>query len=694
MTTRTSGIQHGLRGAVARCDAGDRSDAQFLDRFIRAGDEAAFELLVWRHRRLVLGVCRRILGDYHDAEDAFQATFLTLARKAESIGRRESLAPWLYQVAYRTALTARSRLRPATAADLTAVPSPADHTQEADLRDLGAALDDEVNRLPAGYRAAVVLCYLQGKTYREAGAELGLPLGTVSAHLTRARELLRDALARRGVAVPATALVGALCGHATAAGKSASLVDRTVQIALSGPEGWGATAGLASSRAAVLSKGVLKTMALTKLKAAAVVSAGVLLAAVAVGAVVYYGTGQVPHPDQPQVGAPPAPTIAERFQAIKAACQADGDRWNAQLRAAKTAADKEAVAPLEDEAYATKLWALVEEAPKDPSVLDICCWIAVYHCWSAEAPKALAVLRRDHLTDPRLGPLCPVFVGSPDASAEAFLRAVQAGHPDPVVRDRAALALATHLSGHVLWNHARTRRAEIPDPPPTLRRKWTPERLPLGPDEEVRLTEEVEAICQDTIARRSDMPWVPHDPEGEAAATMGKQARAVLDLIEEVDVRRLAPGRPAPEITAADSEGKSLKLSDFRGKVVLLSFGGQGCAPCRAMIPHERELVKRLAGRPFTLVGFDRGTDEQDDSLKAFLARHEVTWRVCSVRSSGSGGVFRGWNVQAIPVLFLVDDQGVIRQRFDGYTEGQVLDAAVDALVREAEERAGPPKAK
>src|SRR5262245_57246888 len=134
------------------------SDGQLLERFVAGRDEAAFELLLWRHGPMVLGVCRRVLRDEHSAEDAFQATFLALARKAASIARREAVASWLYQVAYRVALRARAGLaqrarRERPGLDGLTAPPPADEGE-----DLLRVLDEELGRLPARYRSAFVLC--------------------------------------------------------------------------------------------------------------------------------------------------------------------------------------------------------------------------------------------------------------------------------------------------------------------------------------------------------------------------------------------------------------------------------------------------------------------------------------------------------------------------------------------------------
>jgi RNA polymerase sigma-70 factor (ECF subfamily) len=174
------------------------SDRELLERFARGQDEEAFEALVQRHGPLVLGVCRRVLRDWEDAQDAFQATFFVLARKAGSLAKPEALGNWLYGVAYRTAVKAKARAarrRECERQAGRATPNPA--SEEA-RRDLCEVLGEELSRLPEKYRAPLVHCYLEGKTNQEAARELGCPLGSMSGRLARGRELLRERLAAPG----------------------------------------------------------------------------------------------------------------------------------------------------------------------------------------------------------------------------------------------------------------------------------------------------------------------------------------------------------------------------------------------------------------------------------------------------------------------------------------------------------------
>jgi RNA polymerase sigma factor (sigma-70 family) len=275
---------HHLRRAIQSPEA-VVSDARLVERFVTARDEAAFELLVRRHERLVLSVCRRVLRDGPDAEDAFQATFLVFVRKAASIGKRESVAAWLYKVAYRVALRARAgsargarHERPG--ADLPSLAAP--EAPDAAWRELRPLLDQEVNRLPEKYRRPVVLCYLESRTYDEAARELGCSRGTVSTRLTRARELLRRRLARRGLALSVALLTTLLIERPAAAGVPAGLADGAVRAALLVAAGRAAD-GLVSAKVVSLMEGALHAMVATKRK----VLAGILLAVAVAGA----GTG-------------------------------------------------------------------------------------------------------------------------------------------------------------------------------------------------------------------------------------------------------------------------------------------------------------------------------------------------------------------------------------------------------------------
>jgi RNA polymerase sigma factor (sigma-70 family) len=252
---------------------GDLSDRELLERFLVQRDADAIAAVVRRHGPTVLGVCRRILNNTHDAEDAFQATFLVLVRKARSIAKREALGSWLYGVACRVALKARAEAARRRRHERQAASGAGGQSHEEETReDLRPILDEEVNQLPEKYRRPIVLCYFEGKTYQEAARLLGMPAGTASVRLARARALLRDRLAVRGLALSAGALAAGLADGTAPAAEVSLLAEATAGAAVrfvTDP----AAAGV-STHVIALTEGVVKAMFLRKLKTLA----GVILA--------------------------------------------------------------------------------------------------------------------------------------------------------------------------------------------------------------------------------------------------------------------------------------------------------------------------------------------------------------------------------------------------------------------------------
>jgi len=270
------------------------TDTQLLRRFVETRDaigELAFVELLNRHGPMVWGVCRQILPRSHDADDAFQATFLVLVRKARSIREGESLGPWLYRVAYRTAQRARanaSRYRPGTDEQFEGIEASPEDAYRLDARPL---LYEELDRLPGKYQVPIVLCHLEGKTHEEAARLLNWPVGTLSGRLSRGRQLLRSRLERRGVTVPSALLcVPWLVGSQSPA--MATLVEAALRVATRFAAAQTIPASVLS-----LTQGVLKTMILRKL---GTVTAAVLLVGVVTG-----GAGAWMHrPSLPQESEP------------------------------------------------------------------------------------------------------------------------------------------------------------------------------------------------------------------------------------------------------------------------------------------------------------------------------------------------------------------------------------------------------
>ncbi len=234
------------------------TDRQLLDRFTEQRNEAAFAELVRRHGPAVLSACKRVLSNEHDAEDAFQATFLVLVRKAGSIRRHEAVGGWLYQVAYRLALRVRTLSERQRSEPLSEdVPAP---IRPSDL--LRTSLDEELARLPEPYRTAIVLCYLEGRTQTEAARLLATTADGINSRLKRARDLLRQRLIRPGLVLSGVALGEALAAGPARAALSLALVQRTTRAALNfvtDPAGCGA-----SALATALAKGALQAMTTLK----------------------------------------------------------------------------------------------------------------------------------------------------------------------------------------------------------------------------------------------------------------------------------------------------------------------------------------------------------------------------------------------------------------------------------------------
>jgi RNA polymerase sigma factor (sigma-70 family) len=266
MTTPITDLAQHLRQAVLALDGVERTDGELLDEYVSRRNEAALAVLVCRHGPMVWGVCRRILRDHHDAEDAFQATFLVLVRRAASVVPRELVANWLYGVAHQTALKARAtaakRGRRETQVPVMPEPARAEPDGSPDLRPL---LDQEVSRLPTKYRAVLVLCDLEGKTRKDVARQLDCPEGTVGGRLARARDMLAKRLARHGLTLTAGVLAAVLSQNVAGAGVPPAVASATINAVCLVATGQSAT-GVISANVTALTEGVLRTMLLSKLK--------------------------------------------------------------------------------------------------------------------------------------------------------------------------------------------------------------------------------------------------------------------------------------------------------------------------------------------------------------------------------------------------------------------------------------------
>jgi RNA polymerase sigma factor (sigma-70 family) len=254
MSTTQADFLRYLRTLTARQATGLLSDQQLLERFLHERSEASFAALVARHGPMVLSVCRRVLQHTQDAEDAFQATFLVLARKASSIRKQASLGSWLHGVAYHSAerLRAKARRRAAHERRLNA-PSPGDAMDDITWRELRSVLDEELRRLPEKYRAPLVLCYLEGRTQDEAAQQLGWSKTTFRRRLDSGRAALGRRLARRGVTLPAVLTAPLLADAVAQAALPPLLAASTVRAGLAAITG-NTVNGIVSAQVAALAE--------------------------------------------------------------------------------------------------------------------------------------------------------------------------------------------------------------------------------------------------------------------------------------------------------------------------------------------------------------------------------------------------------------------------------------------------------
>jgi RNA polymerase sigma factor (sigma-70 family) len=296
------GVLHCLRRAVLTGEGAGPTDGELLELYRTGHEEPAFEALVRRHAAMVWGVCRRILGNVHDAEDAFQAVFLVLVRRAGSIRPAHMVGNWLHGVAYRTAMNAKANRSRRKSYEARCRPE----RMVKSAPTLDSLLDQELDQLSANYRAVLVLCDLEGKTRKEAARQLGCPEGTVAGRLARARVLLAKRMRRHGLTVSGAALALELAQSAASAMVPAALVIGTLK--LSTVFALGTSVGGLPPNVLTLTKGVLKAMLIDKLKVAFVLAVVVLAGLVGTATNLPMRSVAAAEPDAAAAQSPRAPS--------------------------------------------------------------------------------------------------------------------------------------------------------------------------------------------------------------------------------------------------------------------------------------------------------------------------------------------------------------------------------------------------
>ena len=552
---------HSWRALLEAGSVAGLEDGPLLERFAdRQGDagEAAFAALVARHGPMVRRVCRKLLDDPHDADDAFQATFLVLARKARGIQQPERLANWLYGTAHRASKKLRAdaarrkkheaaRPGPVSGAD-------PDRSEEA------AIVLEEVAGLPTVCRVAVVLCDLEGLTQDEAARRLGCSDRTLRRRLTRAHDLLRGRLTRRGLAPP-----GAILAIGSDPVPEA-IIDATARLASRFASGE-AMVGVVPTSALILAEGVIEAMTWTKVKAIAALTGGLL----ALGGGIVAGSGFLPRPqDNPArpksepkaearaVEANPSP--AERYKALV-------KRWDDALKVYQEAVSKAKtpgeiseiflrLGPLAKD-YSPAFVALAEEFPADPVAVDALIWAANQALSSVYKPddpggrayaRALEILARDHANEPRVGAYCRILPISPVTIKGDFLRAIAGRSKDRVTKGQATLALAEYLR----MEAAMAELIQRPDLPINFD-LWTSANMPV--DEQRRMEADPAAFRRQVEKFQSQYQPDYYKALKQAdIAALRRESDQAYDRVTAnfADVNAGAPFGPATRETLAD----------------------------------------------------------------------------------------------------------------------------------------------
>ena len=310
LADRTNPLSRYFHSLVVAPRVAEASDGELMQQFTSAREEA-MTALIRRHGPTVLSLCRRVLRNEQDAEDAFQATFLLLAQKASGLREQASVSSWLYGVAYRTALKARTAAARRSAREARApVRTVGDPLAEMTVLEAQGVVDEELARLPDKYRAPLVLCCLEGLARDEAAQRLGVPLASLKSRLERARELLRSRLARRGLALPAGFLAVELLGTPSQAAVSAALAEATARAAARALAG-APLATIVSPRVTALTEGVARAMSFPKVKVVTALFLTLCTAGLDIAAALWTALPRFPE----QGGEEPAPTLSARAPA-------------------------------------------------------------------------------------------------------------------------------------------------------------------------------------------------------------------------------------------------------------------------------------------------------------------------------------------------------------------------------------------
>ncbi len=375
---------------------------------------------------------------------------------------------------------------------------------------------------------------------------------------------------------------------------------------------------------------------------------------------------------------PDLKTPRGRYESLLAECKRVSQAFQDEYRKARTDEERRKIAgekSWQPAHYLGRFLAIAESAPNDPAAVDALLWVVQFGSNGPVFARAIDQLAQNHADRRKVGLAASSLVYAVSPSVEKLLRAVIEKSPDQPIKAMASLALGRFLKQQSMRVRSIRESAES-------MKRWETTFLEEGAAKENfrqfiardpdSLLKEAESVFERSIKEFARAP--------RRGDSVSADARAEL-----YEIRELCAGKTAPDITGKDFAGKPLTLSDFKGRVVVIDFWSTSCGACRDMSECERSLVKRMQGKPFAILGVNCDADE--DKLTEWMKKEEITWRCWRDGNAGNaeGPIFRQFNIHTWPTIYILDQHGIIRHKFLGFPGGGKLDAAIDALVNEAQ---------
>jgi RNA polymerase sigma factor (sigma-70 family) len=702
---------------------GDVSDGQLLERFTtshREAAELAFHSLVERHGPMVLRICRRLLDDPNDADDAFQATFLVLLRRAGAIRDRGSVAAWLYGVAVRVASRARVESARRKRIERQGVRPATGRNDDPDRLDLEALIDVELARLPEKYRAPIVLCYLEGLTHEVAAARLGWPVGTVRGRLARARDLLRSRLTRRGVtASAALAAVEGLCNSAKAA-VPAALREATVRAVVEVASG-STVAAVTSARVAAWAAGTSRGLAFPR--AITATSVLLLLGTVGTGLAMLGVSSPPPEAPQAQPAAPPESREAirrEMFQ-LKGTWTTTATFQNAINGVPQPpkevklvwSIDRDTITGTDKDGFAGMTYRFSVDPNQTPKTIDLNMLntgLSLQGLYQLEGDTLIVSMgvQRPKDLDEGQGHVRMVF--HRESRTPTLLPQEYPTAPGCywALEPRGAVGSATYSSGIDVMAKKDPQGAMIITLAYVARRqngrrdveyrpvafddkkvRHLPKRIRGGGSE----SPSIRGVVLVMNEYRLDPDALPFDRvrnlgielipiEARQATETAASARAVKEARDAGTAILPWPevGKPFA-FSLTDTKGRVIRASELKGKVVLIDCWAGWCSPCMAKMPGLKQLYERRHGDGLEIVGINFDNDRA--RAEELVRTHGLPWTEVWVPDDDR--TRRLWvdgpGIAGLPRLFLIDREGILRWD-GGFPGGGDLEDKINSLLK------------